>query len=190
MKQTILIFIGLLSIATVTEAKFVGSLAPNKKVGNLSLSIGQANIDSQSTSIYSLDFGGNYYYQNGFMWGSIFSLGYGENPDPTVDAKVMAELSGKFKFGYSFGEIARGLGIYALADFSYLMYNTTEINYITGDKEDSFTAAQGVGFGIGAEYRFKNNYLVTTSYTSITMTPDNGENFEYEKILLGVGYSW
>jgi hypothetical protein len=190
MKKIVLIFMSLISFSTITEAKFIGAFAPDKKVGNISLSTGQAKINSQSTPIYSLDFGGNYYYKNGIMWGSIFSLGYTQNPDTTVDSKVMAELSGKFKFGYSFGELSRALSIYALADFSYLMYNTSSINYITGNQKDSFNSAQGIGSGIGAEYRFKNNYLVTTSYTSITMTPDQGENFEYEKILIGLGYSW
>ncbi len=189
-KKTILLLIILTIFSNLLEAKFIGAFAPDKKVGNISLSTGQAKINSQSTSIYSLDFGGNYYYKNGIMWGSIFSLGYIQNPDTTVDSKVMAELSGKFKFGYSFGELARALSVYALADFSYLMYNTSSINYITGNQEDSFNSAQGIGSGMGAEYRFKNNYLVTTSYTSITMTPDDGKNFEYEKILIGLGYSW
>jgi len=178
------------TLATVSNASWIGIWKPDKKVGNVSLSVGQVTLGTETNPMYTLGLGGNYYYDNGILWGASFGLGYTENPDTTVETKAIGELNAKFKFGYSFGETAKGLGIYGLADFSYLMYNYSSIDYGTGEREDSFSSANGIGYGAGAEYRFDSGWLITASYTTTQMTPDKGVKFDYDKALVGVGFTW
>ena len=178
------------ALATISSASWIGALAPNGNVGAVSISVGQATIDSKTKPIYTLNLSGNYYYNNGVMFGASFSLGYTENPDTEVSTKAMGELNGKFRLGYSFGKLARGFGVYGIADYSYLMYNRSYINSITSEYEDETANAGGIGFGGGAEYRFDSNWLVTASYTTTTMSPDKGADFDYDKALFSVGYTW
>jgi len=98
------------------------------------------------------------------MTGATFGLGYAKNPDTTVSSDTMGELNAKFKFGYSFGEIGKGLGVYGIADFSYLMYQRLNIS----GTNDELANANGIGFGGGAEYVFDSGWLITASYTNTT----------------------
>lgn len=179
----ILISLGL--IISLSSASWIGALKPDKEVGNISFSMGQATIENETNPLYSLDFGGNYYYDNGILLGATFGLGYTENPNSLIDNKNIFELNGRFKLGYSFGKMARGLALYALSDFSYLMYNRLD-----SQLEDKTNFAQGIGFGGGLEYRFSNDWLLSASYTTTNMTPNSGANFDYNKALLGVGYTF
>ncbi|WP_321778120.1 outer membrane beta-barrel protein [Sulfurimonas sp.] len=182
----IIISIAILSISfTVAHANWIGALKPDKKVGSVSLSVGQVTIESETNPLYSLDFGGNYYYDNGILLGATFGLGYTENPNSLIDNKNIFELNGKFKLGYSFGKMARGLALYGLTDFSYLMYNRLDSHL-----KDKTSSAQGIGFGGAIEYRFSNDWLLSASYTTTNMTHDSGANFDYNKALFGVGYTF
>ncbi len=179
------ILLSLILIVSLSSASWIGTLKPDKKVGNISLSMGQVTIESETNPLYSLDFGGNYYYDNGFLMGATFGLGYTENPNSLIDNKNIFELNGRFKLGYSFNKTEKGLAIYGLTDFSYLMYNRLD-----SQQEDKATFSQGIGFGGGLEYRFNNDWLLSASYSTIQMTPDSGANFDYNKALLGVGYTF
>ncbi len=179
------ILLSLILIVSLSSASWIGALKPDKEVGNISLSIGQATIESETNTLCSLDFGGNYYYKNGVLLGATFGLGYTENPNSLIDNKNIFELNGRFKLGYSFNKTEKGLAIYGLTDFSYLMYNRLD-----SQQEDKATFSQGIGFGGGLEYRFNNDWLLSASYSTIQMTPDSGANFDYNKALLGVGYTF
>lgn len=179
------VLLSLITIVTVSSAGWIGALKPDQKIGNISLSVGQATIESESSPLYSLDFGGNYYYDNGILFGATFGLGYTENSNILIDNKNIFELNGKFKLGYSFNKTEKGLAIYGLTDFSYLMYNRLDTH-----SEDKATFAQGIGFGGGLEYRFNNDWLLTASYTTTNMTPDSGAVFNYSKAQFGVGYTF
>jgi len=170
------IFLSLILIISLSYAGWIGSLKPDKEVGNISLFIGQASLEEKKDTLYGFDFGGNYYYNNGVLLGATFGLGY---------ADESFELNGKFKLGYSFGEIAKGLALYGIGDFSYLMYNR-----LNSQLKEKTTFAQGIGFGGGIEYRFNNDWLFTASYTTTNMIPDIGINFDYNKALIGVGYTF
>jgi hypothetical protein len=190
MNKIMISLVALATLTTASNASWIGALAPDKQIGNISLSVGQATIGEETNPLYTLDLGGNYYYDNGIMWGSTIGIGYTKNPDTAVDNNTMIELGGKFKLGYSFGETAKGFGIYGIADFSYLAYNRTTTNVNTAKEEDEFANANGIGFGGGAEYRFDNDLLITATYTTTQMTPDYGSKFDYDKALVGIGYSW
>jgi len=186
MNKILISLVALATLTTASNATLIGAWAPDKKVGNMSISAGQATIGKKSNTMYTLDLGGNYYYDNGIMWGASFGLGYTKNPDTTVSNKTMGEIDGKFRFGYSFGETAKGLGVYGIADFSYLMYMSRNAT----NTDDEFESANGIGFGAGAEYVFDSGLLITTSYTTTTMTSDTGTKFDYDKVLVGIGFSW
>ena len=179
------IILSLVMVATVSSASWIGALKPDKEVANISLSVGQATIESETSPLYSLDFGGNYYYDNGVLLGANIGLGYTKNSNSLIDNKNIFELNGRFKLGYSFGNMEKGLALYALTDFSYLMYNRLDTH-----SEDKANFAQGIGFGGGLEYRFNNDWLLGASYTTTKMTPDSGANFDYNKALFGVGYTF
>jgi len=176
------ILLSSLLLVSLDNAGYIGSLVPDKKVGKVSLSAGQATIENDTSLMYKLSFGGTYYYNNGIMYGATFGLGYTENPHTQVDNKNMFELDGQFKLGYSFGQIAEGFGVYGLVDFAYLMYNQ--------QLEDKATFAQGIGYGGGLEYVLSDSWVVTTTYTTTKMKPDTNEDFDYDKLLLGIGYIW
>lgn len=190
MRRLSLSFVTLVALSVSAQAGFIGSIKPDAKVGNFSVGVGQATFNDSSETLYTISFGGNYYYNNGVMWGASFGLGYTTNPDTTVDTDAIGELDGQFRLGYSFGKTAYGLGIYGIVDYSYLMYNSSSINPVTGQREDTTNNAGGIGYGAGAEYRFDSNWLVTATYTTATMTPDTGLDFDYDKALFSVGYSW
>jgi len=179
MNKVLVLGLGMLTSVSILNANWMGALTPDKKVGSASISIGHIKIVEDVTPYVTVDLGGNYYYDNGLMWGANFGLGYVHNPSDFTDKKTMVELDGKFKLGYSFGETARGIGVYGIMDVAYLLYN-----------DGDFNSASGFGYGIGTEYRFENDYLVTISYTFTTMTPDTGAKFDYNKALVGVGYTW
>ncbi len=179
MKKIVLSSLLLVSLA---NAGYIGSLVPDKKVGKISLSAGQASIGNDTNLMYKLSFGGTYYYNNGVMYGADFGLGYTQNQDTQVDNKNMFELDGQFKLGYSFGQLAEGFGVYGLVDFAYLMYNQ--------QLKDKATFAQGIGYGGGLEYVLSDSWVVTSTYTTTKMKADTNEDFDYEKILIGIGYTW
>ncbi|WP_428737447.1 outer membrane beta-barrel protein [Sulfurimonas sp.] len=183
MNKYISSFVNILIFSSIVQA---GILTPDKKVGNVKLSIGQATFENESSHLYTLEFGGNYYYNNEIMWGAQFGLGYTENPDKTISNKTMGELNGQFRIGYSFGELAKGFGLYGLCDMSYLLYNSR--NQDTLEQENNF--ASGIGFGGGVEYVFDSSWIITATYSKIDMTPDKGNSFDYSKALFGVGYTW
>lgn len=187
----IMISIAAISIlATASNASWIGALKADKKVANVKLSVGQATFEDESSILYTLEIGGNYYYNNGLLWGAQFGFGYTKNPDETVSTTAMGEINGQFKLGYSFGATAKGLGIYGLYDMSYLMYNYNNLNQMTGELEDEINFATGMGFGAGAEYIFDSGWIVTASYSTMSMSPDIGSEFDYSKALVGVGYTW
>ena len=170
-----------LLFVSLAHASYIGSLVPDKKVGKVSFSTGQATIGNDTSPMYKLSFGGTYYYNNGVMYVADFGLGYTQNQDTQVDNKNMFELNGQFKLGYSFGNLAEGFGVYGLVDFAYLMYN---------QQEDKATFAQGIGYGGGLEYVLSDSWIVTGTYTTTKMKPDSNEDFDYEKLLIGIGYTW
>jgi len=171
-----------LLFVSLAHASYMGSLVPDKKVGKVSFSAGQASIENDTSLMYKLSLGGTYYYNSRIMYGATFGLGYTENPHTQVDNKNMFELDGQFKLGYSFGQLGEGFGLFGLVDFAYLMYNQ--------QLEDKATFAQGIGYGCGLEYVLSDSWVVTGTYTTTKMKPDTNENFDYEKLLLGIGYIW
>ena len=176
----------LITITSLASAGFIGSLVPDKKVGSTSLSIGQATFEKQDNPLYGIDFGGTYYYYNsGVMFGATIGLSYTTNPSSLIDNESIYEMNGKFKLGYSFSKLARGFGVYALTDFSYLMYSRLDSRL-----QDRTTFAQGIGFGGGVEYRFENDLLLNALYTTTQMAPDKGAHFDYNKALLSVGFTF
>ena len=56
--------------------------------------------------------------------------------------------------------------------------------------EDKATFAQGIGYGGGLEYVLSDSWVVTSTYTTTKMKADTNEDFDYEKILIGIGYTW
>ncbi len=184
------IILSLATMATLATLSNAGGLSPDKSVGNVKLSVGQASFEDESSTLYTLEIGGNYYYNNGVLWGAEFGFGYTENPDETVTTTAMGEINGQFRLGYSFGRTGKGLGLYGLFDMSYLMYNYNDYNPITGELQDEINFATGMGFGGGAEYIFDSGWLVTATYSTMSMSPDIGGEFDYTKALVGVGYTW
>jgi len=71
MKKIVLSSLLLVSLA---NAGYIGSLIPDKKVGKVSFSTGQATIGNDTSLMYKLSFGGTYYYDNGVMYGATFGL--------------------------------------------------------------------------------------------------------------------
>jgi len=189
-KKLSLSLLALVAISSVAQAKYVGPLTPDAKVGNVTLAVGQATFENESETLYNLSFGGNYYYDNGIMSGAGFGIGYTTNPDDSVDTSAIGEIEGQFRLGYSFGKLAYGFGVYGIVEFSYLMYNSSNINPIIWQREDTNNYASGIGYGGGLEYRFENGILLNATYTTASMTPDQGVDFDYDKALFGVGYSW
>jgi hypothetical protein len=90
--------------------------------------------------------------------------------------------------GYSFAEAGKGFGLFGIADFTYLTYSRP--NIINGQLDEKTTFAQGIGFGGGVEYVFDNPWILTATYTTKTMKPDTGESFDYDKALVGIGYTF
>ena len=179
------ILLSLILIVSFSSASWIGALKPDKEGGNISFSVGQATLDSETSLLYSLDFGGNYYYDNGVLFGATMGLGYTENPNSLIDNKNIFELNGRFRLGYSFNKTEKGLSLYGLTDFSYLMYNRLD-----SQLEDKTSFAQGIGFGGAIEYRFSNDWLLSASYSTTQMAPDSGSDFDYNKALFGVGYTF
>jgi len=56
--------------------------------------------------------------------------------------------------------------------------------------EDKATFGQGIGYGGGLEYVLSASWVATSTYTTTKMKIDTNEDFDYEKILIGIGYTW
>jgi len=189
--KKILRIIVLASIMTISlNASFINALKPELKVGNVKFGVGQSALGDNTENIYKIELGGNYYYNNGIMFGTDIGLSYMENSNIEVEDNTMGELNVNFKLGYLIGDNGYGLSTYGLVDFSYLVYNRIGVNSITNEVEDTLTDASGIGYGVGIDYRFKNNFLLSGIYTETTMEPEIGEDFKYKKSIVSLGYAW
>jgi len=190
--QTIVHTLFLLFLLSASSyAAFIGSLKPDAQVANISLGVGESSFQTQKEMLFTSSFGGNYYYNRGFMWGSSVGISYSQNPDSTIEADGVEELYGQFRFGYALNKSSTyGLALYAIVEFEYLIYSSQMPTYPSGDYEESINFATATAKGVGLEYRLKTNWLITSSYTTAEMQPDYGKKFTYEKLSCTLGYSW
>lgn len=148
------------------------------------LVVGPSSFEDYSSTLVAFGVDSQRYYDNGLMWGTNIEVGGQVKPaSADVGEELMPAFDVNVKFGYSFGRKTYGAGIYAILGYGITAYN----DYVdTSTQETQF--AHGLNYGVGAEYIFDFGMITTANYTIGNRSPQTGEAFSTNKMLIGIGY--